>query len=245
MKQIYLDSLEDELNYWSPIMEVKTITDTACDLFVNELFPYEKSSKEIKKDQYIKECSAIFYRTFMKDHNDANRQTGIEAEDEFFNAILDSKSDEELKNEYLNTALCQILNIVCMYVCDAANILKTIKKEFQEGEVITIGNDVFTDNKVFYYLCKCNYFLGLCKATHANNVGSKEQLKEKMIKLAEIKHQEINAKRSKDEITIKEIWENHNWKNYTKCAEHIFENNLVNRTYRDTYAIVSKVAKKK
>lgn len=245
MKEIYLDSLEDELNYWSPIMEIKTITDTACDLFVNELLPYEKSNKKIKKDQYIQECRGIFYRTFLKDRNDPNRQKGIDAEDEFFNTILDSKSDEELKKEYLNTALCQLLNIVCMYVCDAADILKKIDKNFQEDEVITIRHDELPDNKVFYYLCKCNYFLGLCKATHANNVGSKAQLKEKMIKLAEKRNKPLREKLDNDLLVTKKIWEGNNWASYTQCADYIFENKLIERPHRKIYELVSTAAKNK
>lgn len=245
MKETYINSLEDELNYWSPIMELKTLTETARDIFLNELFPYEKSGKVIPENQYVQEINTLFTANFTGKHNDPNRQTGMQAEDDFFSSILNNNTDEQLKKDNLNNALFQLLNIVCMYICDAAAILKTIKKEFKEGEAIIVDNSLITDNKIFYYLCKSNYFIGLCKATHASHVGSKEKLKEKMIKLAEIKHKEINAKRSEDEITIKEIWQKNNWKNYTKCADHIFETNLVNRSYRDIYTIVSKVAKNK
>ena len=41
MNQIQLDSLEEELDYWSPIMEVQSLIFEARDFFLKELFPYE------------------------------------------------------------------------------------------------------------------------------------------------------------------------------------------------------------
>ncbi|WP_313042213.1 hypothetical protein [Acinetobacter sp.] len=245
MKEIYLNSLEEELNYWSPIMEIKTVRDTACNVFINELFPYEKSSKELPEEQYIKECKTLFYQTFFSNHDHPDRQTGIEAEEDFFNSVLGKESDEELKNEYLKTALCQLLNIVCMYVCDAIDVMKNIKKEFKEGEVIIIENQLFTDNKVFFYLCRCNYFLGLCKATHASNIGSRTQLKEKMVKLAEKKNGPLRKKLDEDLLTIQKIWQESNWASYTQCADYIFENKLIERPHRKIYELVSLAAKNK
>jgi hypothetical protein len=52
MKQIQLNSLEEELDYWSPIMEVQSLVGDARDFFLKELFPYEKTEKVIPEEQY-------------------------------------------------------------------------------------------------------------------------------------------------------------------------------------------------
>ena len=104
MKEIYLNSLEEELNYWSPIMELKTLTETARDIFLNELFPYEKSGKVIPENQYVQEINILFTANFTGKHNDPNRQTGMQAEDDFFSSILNNDTDEQLKKDNLNNA---------------------------------------------------------------------------------------------------------------------------------------------
>lgn len=200
MNQIQLDSLEEELDYWSPIMEVQSLIVEARDFFLKELFPYEKTEKLISEDQYLKEMNVVFTKHFTGRHNDPNRPTGIQAEEDFFDSILNNEADEQLKKESLNSALYQLLNIVCMYICDAAGVLKNIKKEFNDGEAIIVENSLISDNKIFYYLCKANYFIGLCKATHAGNLGSKAQLKEKMTKLAEKKNESLREKLAEEFI---------------------------------------------
>lgn len=245
MKQIHLDSLEEELDFWSPIMEVQSLTVEARDFFIKELFPYEKTEKGIPEDQYIKEMNIVFTKHFTGRHRDPNRPTGIHAEEDFFSSILNNETDEELKKESLNSALYQLLNIVCMYICDAAEVLKNIKKEFNDGEAIIVENSLITDNKIFYYLCKANYFIGLCKATHAGNLGSKVKLKEKMIKLAEKRNKPLRKKLDDDLLVTKKIWQGNNWASYAQCAEHIFENKLVDRPYRKIYDLVSSAAKNK
>ncbi|MBN6514493.1 hypothetical protein [Acinetobacter pittii] len=245
MKQIYLDSLEEELDFWSPIMELQSLTVEARDFFIKELFPYEKTEKIIPEDQYIKEMNIVFTKHFTGRHSDPNRQTGMHAEEDFFSSILNNETDEELKKENLNSALYQLLNIVCMYICDAAEILKNIKKEFHDGEAVIVENSLITDHKIFYYLCKANYFIGLCKATHAGNLGSKAQLKEKMIKLAEKRNKPLREKLDNDLLAIKKIWEGNNWSSYAQCAEYILKNKLVDRPYRKIYELVSSAAKNK
>ncbi|ALH95658.1 hypothetical protein [Acinetobacter equi] len=245
MKQIHLDSLEEELNFWSPIMELQSLMVEARDFYLKELFPYEKTEKNIPEDEYIKDMNILFTKHFTGRHSDPNRPTGIQAEEEFFSSILDNETDEELKKENLNSALYQLLNIVCMYICDAAEVLKNIKKEFNDGEAIIVENSLITDNKIFYYLCKANYFIGLCKATHAGNLGSKVQLREKMIKLAEKRNKPLRKKLDDDLLVTKKIWEGNNWATYTQCAEHIFEKKLVDRPYRKIYELVSLAAKNK
>lgn len=245
MQQMILDSLEDELNYWSPLMEIKTLNDTARDIFINEIFPYEKSAKNLSEDNYIREMHALFIRTFTGKHNDSDRQTGIEAEELFFNSILKDDGDETIKTEMLNSALMQLMNVACMYICDAADVMKQLKVEFQEGEAMILENSIFSDNKVFYYLCKSNYFIGLLRATHASNVGSKEQMKAKMIKLAEMRNAPLKKQLNEDLITIRKIWLENNWATYTECADHIFEKKIINRPYRKIYELVSSVAKRK
>lgn len=245
MKQIQLNSLEEELDYWSPIMEVKSLVDDARDFFLKELFPYEKTEKVIPEDQYIKEMSNLFTKHFTGRHSDPNRPTGIQAEEDFFGSILNNETDEELKKESLNSALYQLLNIVCMYICDAAEVLKNIKKEFNDGEAIIVENSLISDNKIFYYLCKANYFIGLCKATHAGNLGSKAQLREKMAKLAEKKNESLRKKLDEDLLIIRKIWKENNWATYTECADYIFKNKLIERPHRKITELVSLAAKNK
>lgn len=245
MNQIQLDSLEEELDYWSPIMEVQSLIVEARDFFLKELFPYEKTEKLISEDQYLKEMNVVFTKHFTGRHNDPNRPTGIQAEEDFFDSILNNEADEQLKKESLNSALYQLLNIVCMYICDAAGVLKNIKKEFNDGEAIIVENSLISDNKIFYYLCKANYFIGLCKATHAGNLGSKAQLKEKMTKLAEKKNESLREKLAEDLLIIKKIWKENNWASYTQCTDYIYDNKLIQRPHRKIYELVASAAKNK
>jgi hypothetical protein len=240
-----LDSLEDELNFWSPLMEVKTLNDTARDIFIKELFPYEKSDKSLSEENYIREMHALFTRTFTGKHKDHDRQTGIEAEELFFSSILEDGADETIKNEMLNSALMQLMNVACMYICDAADVMKQLKKDFKEGEAMILENSLFADNKVFYYLCKSNYFIGLLRATHASNVSSREQMRAKMTKLAEDRHAPRKKQLQEDLATIRKIWLENNWATYTECANYIFEKKIINRTHRNIVELVSSAAKSK
>ncbi len=244
MKEDFNHSLENELESWGPIAEVKRISDCALDIFVNDLFPYEESDKKLSEEEYTKECEAIFRRTFTSKHKDPERFTGAEVEEDFFNTILSSSSDPEERQEYLNTSLYHLLNIVCMYLCDAVQILKDIEANVNTGSETTADNSIVTNSDVFYYLCRCNYFLGLCKAAYASKIGAKVQVKENMTKLAEKKNKHLREQLEKDLNIVKKIWDENNWPSFTKCANYIFEKKVIDRPYRKISELVSLAAKK-
>lgn len=242
--EFYGYSLENELENWGPLQEVQRISDTARDIFLKELFPYKESDKKLSKEEYEKNCEAIFRRTFTGKHKDPERFTGAEVEEDFFNTILNPATDSREKEEYLNTSLYHLLNIVCMYLCDAVDILKDMKTQVSQGQASTSSDGYAVANAdIFYYLCRSNYFLGLCKATYASKIGAKAQVKENMTAIAEKKNRALKAQLNKDLEIAKKIWNEGNWRFYNTCADYIFEKKLINRPHRKIVQLVTCAAK--
>ncbi len=90
---------------------------------------------------------------------------------------------------------------------------------------------------------------GIAKAlmsTVAMKVAAKADLSEKMSGIAKTKHSAGKRRFEANKKIIREVWKLNNWGTYTACAEHIFQNNLADgETYRNIYALVSKVAKER
>ncbi len=123
-----------------------------------------------------------------------------------------------------------VIEIVCKYACDA--YLHYCDKPNDMGYL--------------YFLNEANYFRGLLVASHADKMTGKQELKDKMVDLANKRHAEKRKKDDKNLQEVKKIWDGSNWKSYTECANEIHRNQLIEEeNYRKIYDLVSKAAKMK
>lgn len=225
------DNFEINAENWSPELAIADILWSAwsktAEIFYFELYLNMNDSDKTKSDIEIKE---ILIKLFWDDihlHLLGDNYQGDKARDTFF---ADALGNNENTQTALDYCLMHIINIVSKYACDA----------------YLAYCDYPTDNKYMYYLNEANYFKGILFASHGEKLSNKENLRDKMVNLANIRHEQNKIKEAQIKKEIKKIWLSHNWSSYTECAENIYKNSLVNESnYRKIYSLVSKVAKEK
>ena len=90
----------------------------------------------------------------------------------------DALGQNENTQETLDFCLMHVIEIVCKYACDA--YLHYCDKPNDMGYL--------------YFLNEANYFRGLLVASHADKMTGKQELKDKMVDLANKRHAEKRKK---------------------------------------------------
>ena len=157
----------------------------------------------------------------------SDKYLGDETEQQIFDDALNNNENSEEVRDFF---LAHVIDIINKYSCDA---------------YLAYCEDA-NSHKFMYYLGKAQYFTGLLIATHAGKKTGKEELKNKMIELANIRHEKNRIKDAQIEKEIKKIWLSSNWSSYTECTDYIHQNTLIPESnYRKIYSLVYKVAKEK
>ncbi|MGQ1540053.1 hypothetical protein ACT413_08680 [Acinetobacter baumannii] len=193
------------------------------EIFYFQLY-MENKEKKINEDEIKKLLIKLFWNS-VHSHLLGDEYLGDQKREQFFH---DALGQNENTQETLDFCLMHVIEIVCKYACDA--YLHYCDKPNDMGYL--------------YFLNEANYFRGLLVASHADKMTGKQELKDKMVDLANKRHAEKRKKDNKNLQEVKKIWDGSNWKSYTECANEIHRNQLIEEeNYRKIYDLVSKAAK--
>lgn len=204
---------------WTPGLEAICVFESAQKIF-NEIF--KEANIDSKKAEAFRRY--LWEEGVYKDCRE-RRLGGESLEKEFSEGAL-SNSDE-VSQGYTSYALIYAVMIAASYASDA--IIKTLENYYsREG---------------YFYLNRANYFLGISRGVHSERIGQKDDKAQRMREIANLRHarERENVKRLKGEV--ERIWDSHNWRSFTECAEHVFQKKNGAENYRKIYDLVREVAK--
>lgn len=196
------------------------------EIFYFQLYMENKEEKPNEKE--MQEKLIKFFWNDVHTHLLGNEYLGDKTKDNFFENAL--SNDPEKSKDYLDYCLMHTMDIICKYACDA----------------YICYCDKPNDISYVYFLNEANYFKGLLVASHADKTTEKDETRQKMIELANKRHQKNQLNNEKNLIEVRKIWIASNWKSYTECANEIYKKQLINEdNYRKIYDLVSRAAKMK